>query len=300
MARAVQRRRGVVPRIKSLLPTLKGTLRDVAEYILQNPSSVIGLSTGEIAALTGTSEAAAVRLAQRLGYRGFRELQINMAYDLGDKTPKVQQEIEAGDDVATLAEKTHSALVEALTDSYRMLDVSALELAVEAMAGARRLILLGQGANTAQVVDLNYNLTKLGLSVIVYVDPYMQTAAASLCEPGDVVLGISHTGANRDLVEAFLIAKGYGAKTICLTMHPGTPLSRVADITLTAAPKEIVFKGEPFTSRISLMYLVDLLFIGVGLRRREAKRNLQRVQEALAAKRYPFDGAAGDGDSPQN
>lgn len=280
-------RAGVVPRLQSLLPNLHGALGEVGRFIAEHPQRVVTLSTAELAQMTGTSEAAVVRLSKRLGYRGYRDLQINLAYDLGDEQPAQVEEIEVGDDLGSITSKVVAANVQALMDSQRILDLRMLESTTQAIVRARRVAVLGQGANYATAADLHYNLTKLGVTSLKLADPYMQAATASILDSNDVLIAITHTGANRDLIEAMTIAKQHGATTVCLTTHMGSPATRLADFSLCTAPKEIVFAGEPFSSRLSLMFLVDVLFIGVALRLEGSRAMLRRVQDALQAKRSP-------------
>ncbi|HEX7022367.1 MAG TPA: MurR/RpiR family transcriptional regulator [Trueperaceae bacterium] len=283
-------RHGVVARIESMIPDLTGALRQVAEYIVEHPNQVVGLSIMELARRAGASETAVVRLAQRLEYRGFRELQVSLAYDLGSQNHTQDEEVEVDEGMDSIAAKVYAANSQALSDSFHILDTKALDQAVEAMAHARRISVFGQGLNAATAVDLHYNLSKLGLNCGVYIDPYMQAIAAATATPDDVVIGISHTGSNRDLIESIAIAKQHGARAIALTNHMGSPITRISDISLFTAPKEIVFRGEPLTSRLSALYLVDVLFIGIALRLKgEAVHGtFRRVQEALEGKRGPY------------
>jgi RpiR family carbohydrate utilization transcriptional regulator len=281
--------RGVIPRLQKLFPSLKGALRDIAQVILDSPDTAVRSNVSKLAEKSNTSESAVVRLAQRLKYKGFRDLQINLAYDLGDGGKHIDdEEIGMTDSLIAVAEKSYHANLSAITQSWETLDNAAYERAVQVLHRARVVHIFAQGANYSTGVDLCYNLMKLGLLCNVYNDSYMQAVASAISDKRDVAVGISHTGANRDVIEALSIMRQNGACTIALTARDPSPITRIAEISMYTSSKEIVFQGEPLSSRMSLMYLVDILFLGVAsMMGKFALTNLQQVKDALEAKRHP-------------
>ncbi|QSO49327.1 MurR/RpiR family transcriptional regulator [Alicyclobacillus mengziensis] len=278
----------VLERIRELFPTLKGASRQIAETFKTQPEHAVHLSVSDLAKMTGTSEAAVVRFAKRLGFKGFRDLQIQLAFELGNSQDRIEEEIDLTDDLDAVIEKSYYAQVNALTEARDAMDYDRFRRSVQLLNRARFVYIFAQGANYSTGCDLSYNLLKLGVANTVHSDTYMQAVSAAVLDRYDVVVGISHTGANRDVVEALSLARHNGAGTIALTTRSRSPITQIAEITLSTPEKEIVFQGEPLTSRISLMYIVDLLFLGVALvRGRPSIDKLQQVQDALAEKRHP-------------
>ncbi|MCL6598900.1 MAG: MurR/RpiR family transcriptional regulator [Alicyclobacillus macrosporangiidus] len=276
----------ILQHIARIYPTLKGVSKEVARLIRERPEEVVRSNVTELAKSTQTSEAAVVRFAKRLGFKGFRDLQIQLAFELGNSLDRIEEEIDIRDDLRVVVDKSYFANVNALTESRDALDFEAFKTAVDLINRARMVYIFAQGANYSTACDLSYNLSKLGVINTVYSDTYMQAVTAAITEKNDVVVGISHTGANRDVIEAMSFARQNGATAIALTTRPHSPITQIASVSLSTANKEIVFQGEPLTSRISLMYLVDLLFLGVALvRGRPSVDTLRRVQDALSTKR---------------
>lgn len=283
-----ERKPGVINRLNNIFPSLNGALRDLAEVIIESPEMAARSNVSKLAEKSGTSESAVVRLAQRIGYKGFRELQINLAYDLGDNNNFSDQEIDFADNLAMIAEKSFHANLNAVTQSWEMLDHSAYEEAVQILHRAQSIHIFAQGANYSTGTDLCYNLMKLGIHCQVYNDSYMQAVSAAISTKHDVAVGISHTGANRDVIEALSIARQNGTPTLALTTRKASPIMNIAEVSLCTSSQEIVFQGEPLTSRMSLMYLVDILFLGVAsMMGRSSLMNLQNVKDALETKRHP-------------
>ena len=80
------------------------------------------------------------------------------------------------------------------------------------LAGARRIHVFGMGDSSALfATELQQRLTRLGLSAAACSDAVAMRMLAATLEPGDVVLALSVSGRNPELLEAVGIAAGYGA-----------------------------------------------------------------------------------------
>ena len=282
------RKPGVIARLNKYYPSLNGALKEVGTAILNDPDKVVRMNITALAELSSTSESAVVRLAKKLGYTGFRDMQINLAYDLGDQTRKDNQEIELTDSVSVIAEKSFHANVLGLSQTRETLDADALTQAAQFIHRARAVHIFAQGVNYSTAIDLSYNLMKLGILCQVYNDSYMQGVASSISDKSDVAIGISHTGANRDVIEALSITRQNGTMTISITAKEFSPITKIAEISLCTSPNEILVLGEPFSSRMNMLYLVDILFLRVAsLSSNSGLHSLQKVQDALEAKRHP-------------
>ncbi|WP_102346432.1 MurR/RpiR family transcriptional regulator [Bacillus sp. Marseille-P3661] len=279
---------GVLMCLEEIYPTLTGALKNVATAILDNPELIVRENIKKLANRSNTSDSAVVRLSQKLGYKGFRDLQISLAYELGDNSTYMDEEIGISESLDTIVNIASNANIHALAESQEILNLDTLEKIIQILQQARAIHIFAQGTNYSTGIDLSYNLMKLGTLCYVYNDSYMQAVAGAISNPRDVVIGISHTGANRDLIEALAITRQNGATTIGLTTRVNSPISQIVDFSLCTANKEIVFQGEPLTSRVSMMYLVDIFFLGLASKMGKSSLiNLQSVKDALESKRDP-------------
>lgn len=279
---------GVLTCLENIYPTLTGTLKNIADVILQNPELIVRENIKKLAIISNTSDSAVVRLSQRLGYKGFRDLQISLAYELGDNHSYVDEEIGVSDSLETIVNVASYANINSLNESREMLDLVAIERVIQLLQHSRAIHIFAQGTNYSTGIDLSYNLMKLGMLCYVYNDSYMQAVAGAISDTRDIAIGISHTGANRDVIEALAITRQNGATTIALTTRKQSPITQIVDISLCTANKEFVFQGEPLSSRMSMMYLVDILFLGLASRMgKYSLNNLLSVKDALESKRDP-------------
>jgi DNA-binding MurR/RpiR family transcriptional regulator len=136
-------------------------------------------------------------------------------------------------------------------------------------------------------MDAYHKFFRLGIPCGWQDDPHMQAMAASLMRPRCVVVAVSHSGSSKDIVETLEIAKGAGAATIAIVSHRKSPVATIADVALCVQSRETGFKPEPMSSRIAHLCVIDVLAVGVALRRSEDfVASVQKTRKALVNKRY--------------
>lgn len=269
----------------------KSTFRDseerVADYILAHAGEVVNLPITALAERIGVSEATIVRMCKKIGFHGFQELKINLALETVSPIQTVHEEISEQDDVGTIMRKVAAANTHALQATLDVLSEAELKRAVDRLYEASSIQFYGVGGSGPVAMDAAHKFMKTGKPVTPYTDPHMQAMAASLVEPGDVVVAISHSGSSRDIIDALAIARSRGATTIGITHYARSPIDKVVDIKLGTSSHETLYRMESTSSRIAQLAIIDALFIGVCLRDPErAVRNIVATREAIAPKRF--------------
>lgn len=278
---------GSFVRLQGAYSGLRAAEQRVADFILKAPEELIYLTVTELAERTNTSESTVVRLCQKIGYKGYQEFKIVLARDLVEPTSAIYAAIEAEDDLATIKTKVFQANAQALRDTIEVLDDEELSKAVNALASARRIDLYGVGGSGPLALDAYHKFIKLGLQAVALSDGDLMAMSSALLGPGDVALGISHTGASRDVTDALGRAKANGATTIGITHRPTSPITKVSDITLVTAAKQTAFRSDASSSRIAQLTIIDTLYVGVAHRAHgRSLQMIERTREATAAKRY--------------
>lgn len=277
---------GCLPRIRSIYQALTKAEQKVADYILANPTEVVHLSITEMAEVAGSAEATIFRLCQKAGFKGYQRFKIALAGDLYTPNDLISTEVSADDTMTMITRKVFYNINEGLQDTLKIISETALEKAVKTIAGARRVDAYGSAGSAVIATDIEYRLMRLGMTARAYDDPHMQAISAALMQPGDVVMAVSHTGANLDLLDSVNIAKEHGATIIALTSYMKSPLSQIADITLCGSAKETEYRSEAMAARLVHLAIVDALYVGV-MREQQDKiaDNLQKIRRAIAIRR---------------
>ena len=113
--------------------------------------------------------------------------------------------------------------------------------------------------------------------------------SASLLQEGDAVVAFSYSGQTMAVIEAVRQARKNGARVVAVTNCPDSMLSREADLTLRASTENSPLIGESAAARLSLMALVDVLFLAVAkINPAKTEANLRRTMPAVRTQRVPW------------
>jgi RpiR family carbohydrate utilization transcriptional regulator len=275
-----------IARIQSLRESLTPGQRRVGDAVLRDPHAVILATVGELAARSGSSEAAVSRFARVLGYGSYAEFKVALSRDLVGSTQAIHEDVEQGDDVATVAEKVTAANIRAIEDTHRGLDLGALEAAAKALSSASRIAFFGFGVSGAIARDARHHFMRTSKDTVSIEDAHEQVMWATSAQPSDVVLLFSHTGTSRDLCDVAELARAEGATVISVTNHGTSPLTKRADICLYTSSRETRYREESVSSRIAAMTIIDILYVVVSLERSEEHADRRdKIRRAILRKR---------------
>jgi DNA-binding MurR/RpiR family transcriptional regulator len=242
------------------------------------------MTIGELAVAAGTSETTVLRLCREVGVGGYRDLRIALVSEQGRaagraESEELASEIDRGDSLQQIISKITYADSRAVAETAELIDIAELAAVVDAIAAAGRVDVFGVGASAFVAMDLAQKLHRIGVTCFSWSDQHTALTAAALLGPGDVAIGISHTGATKDTVETITQARSSGAHTVAITAVPRSRLGAAAEHRLVTASRETTFRSGAMASRIAALSLVDVLFVAV------AQRTYDRTVAALDATR---------------
>lgn len=267
-------------KIKEAKSSLTSTEQKIGDFILLHKEETIHASAQELAERTKTSAAAIVRFAKKIGYKGFTALKVDLAKDNDDIEQSFDTLILEEDAVETLIKKAQRTNYQIADQTYKLINPSNLEHAIQALLGAKNIYLFGVGGSGIVCNDLQHKLTRINRNVIYHEDTHILMARTALIDCDDVSLAISYSGETNEINTAMKYAKSMGATTIAITQfnHKST-LSKLVDIVLHIPIEEKELRLGAITSRNSSFVLTDLLYLGI------AKSNLRVTKESLVKTR---------------
>lgn len=282
--------RDVLSNVRQALPRLSSSEARVAEAIIADPGIVVDLTITDLAQLCGTSLSTVARFCQTLGYSGYREFRMEVASAISreaaerDRFGLADSDISPDDAAADVVAKIAFHEVLAIEQTVQGLDVEVLDRVVDAIAAARHVDLYGFGASGLTAQDLQQKLARIGISASCSVDVHLALVTAALRKPGDVAIGISHSGLTSETIHALTVARDAGAMTVALTNSPDSPITEVADAVLTTQARESPYRMGAMSSRIAQLAVVDFVFVRVAQRRHEDVADpLRRTFEVTAS-----------------
>ncbi|WP_283192745.1 MurR/RpiR family transcriptional regulator [Rhizobium sp. AN80A] len=277
---------GVVDRIRAMRKDLTPAAGRIADFIALNAADVVNMSVTEVAERSEASEGSVIGFCQSLGAKGFQQVKLALARDLVQPVQFIHEDLTQADATGTVIEKIFQSGLQALQDTQKALDVSAIAQAVEAIRKASRVEVFGIGSAAPIAEDANYRLLRIGIMSRASVDSHVQAITASLADPSTVVITISHSGSTVETLAATRLAKDAGATTIAITNFGKTPLLAYTDIVLHTLARETQFRTEAMTSRIAQLAVVDALIACLALADYErSTATIAKTFDVLSAKR---------------
>jgi len=266
-----------------------GALRRVAEQVLGDPAAAARATIVELAERSGTSPATVTRFCRALGFEGYAELRLGIAGETGRAARQagwavdIGREIQPEDSLERVLHQIMAADSRALGDTSALLDLKAVARAADAITASRRVDIYGISGSALVGAEMQLCLHRIGLAAWSWTDVHNGLASAALLRPGDVALGVSHSGQTRETIEMLAEAGSSGATTIALTSFPRSPLAEVADIVLLHAMQATTFRPDALSGRHPQLLVLELLYIAVAQRTHDrAHAALQATARAVA------------------
>jgi DNA-binding MurR/RpiR family transcriptional regulator len=292
---------GAVPRdfraLRALIlerrDSLPKRLVQVADFAVQHPQEIAFGRVAELAKLAHVQPSTMIRFAQALGYSGFSELQLVFQSHARNRWPDYNLRLEAlhednqGGDALSLLDGLVEASCASARDFRQSVDIDALEQAVERLAAAHTIHIVGVRRAFPVAVYLLYALQKLGARCDL-VDQLGGLGArqTDLIEPEDVLLAVSFTPYATETLSTARAAFQRGVPVVGITDSPFSPLVQVSSVWLEVA--EADYGG--FRSLSASFALATTLAIALvskrsgdlpAIQREDKKENSDRIDEDL-------------------
>ena len=270
----------VSAQIDAHLPALTPAERRVAAVVADDPEAVAFGTVADVARRAGASGATVVRLAAKLGFDGFVELQASVREELARRLRPASERIRrpaAGDVLGTAlaVEMSNVAGTLEAVERHCFDDGRPVDRPPGAVSGSSSC----RGTPRPGVASLFAAELSMLRPGVVHVEGSAVRVARQLADvgPADVVVVIDLARYDRAVLDAAGRAVGRGAALIALTDSALSPLASGATVSFTAS----VTGAGPFDSHVGLLALANALLAGVAARlRRSATDRLDQVEAA--------------------
>jgi glucokinase len=138
--------------------------------------------------------------------------------------------------------------------------------AIDLLAAAERIEFYAVGHYGVVADDAQFKFLRFGVPSASVTDPRLQLLSAKVLRPSDVVVIISSSGRVDDLLGVCEAAHARGAPVVAITASQ-SPLARKADVALIVDHVEDVATHVPMVSRILHLLVIDILAVGLAMRR---------------------------------
>ncbi|MGZ6641504.1 MAG: MurR/RpiR family transcriptional regulator [Solirubrobacteraceae bacterium] len=256
--------------------------KDVAQYIVDHLDEVAFQTAEELARRANTSSSTVVRFSQALGFEGFPELQ---AQAREEYRRRVAAGLEShgtanGNSAAPLFSLDQSDFETAVAadhvnveETARKLSRSQVEAAIDAIAGAQRVLIAGTDQMAFFASYLRHLLMLLDLQADIIASP-SQEALSRLgrIEDSTLVIGLSAGRPHPLVVRALKLARHRKARTLAITDATLSEVVKLAQIRLYYSSNSPAY----VRSHAALLSIIQALAYGVYSR--DAEQYADRIK----------------------
>ena len=254
-----------IRRARSSLPPAE---QRVAEHVLAHPRSALNDPIAQLARAADVSQPTVIRFCRSLGCKGLSDFKLRLASGLTGTMPITHARVTGEDTILEVGDKVLGNTASAILQVRDHLNRDSIDHAVRLIADADRVEFYAVGHFGSVADDAQFKLLRMGVSSAAYTVPRLQVLAANLLRPGVVAVIISGSGRIDELLEVVEKAHEHGAVVIAITASQ-SPLARKADVALIVDHIEDIPTQVPMISRILHLLMIDILTVGVSMRRGE-------------------------------
>ncbi len=230
--------------------------KKIATVILENYDKAAYMTAVKLGELVQVSESTVVRFALELGYDGYPEMQRAVQELVRAKLTSNQRiqisDLRYGD--GDILDGVLAADISKIKYTMENIDRTSFHAAVSAMAGAKRIFVIGARSSASLASFFGFNL-RLILDHVMLLQP---SSAGEVFEqildigPGDVLFAISFPRYSTKIINAVKYADAQGATVIALTDSTMSPIAKHARHVL-AAQSDMVSYVDSLVAPLSIL-----------------------------------------------
>src|SRR4029450_8928420 len=127
-----------------------------------------------------------------------------------------------------------------------------------------RVEIFGLGSSGTAGREMAFRLERIRVPVWFRPDSHTALTNAALVLPGDVAIGLSHSGRTREVIETLAEAADHGALTVAGTSFSRSPVAEGAGVVFTTAVQETTFRLAAISALHSQLLVLDLIYVAVS------------------------------------
>ncbi|TKI03972.1 MurR/RpiR family transcriptional regulator [Martelella alba] len=248
--------------IANILSGLSATNCHVADFVLQNPSTVVQLPVKKLAEKVGVSEATIVRFCKHIGYDGLLDLKSALKRELlseNDLPLPATPEILMNDTRYDVAQKISMTIDKTVQETIALLDMQKVKQLAALFISARRVMFIGFGASGLAALEARDKMNRIGIDSDAFIDRFAMTLKLTNLKTDDLVVAFSHSGETPEVVNAFRLAEKAGATRLAITHNTHSPLTQLAHHILLTCGESEQYQGDSIGTRISQLFMIEFL-----------------------------------------
>jgi DNA-binding MurR/RpiR family transcriptional regulator len=235
-------------------------------YILEKGTAIESMTIKEIAEANFVHPSTLIRVAKKLGYKGWLELRTEF---LAEQTylQTYFEDVDANfpfqtnDGIMTIANKIASLERTTIDDTLSLLNHDDLQKAKQLLLNAKQIKIFGSNANLLISQDFALKMRRIKKNVVTSQTLGEDTYEAYNSQADTCAILISYTGENNFILQLARILRKQNIPVIALTSIGENTLASYSQAVLRITTRERLYsKIANFTINSSICYLLDVLY----------------------------------------
>jgi RpiR family transcriptional regulator, carbohydrate utilization regulator len=237
--------------------------RELLQRILSDSDQTFFLSARQLAKRLAVNPATIIRTVQALGYHGFSDFAEELRHHFVTHVTPHATMTKSTNEPLSVEERVRQSFdndIARIGYVGAALDMEALKEAASHINKAQRVFIAADDINYAEAFSLSWSLNFLGIDSHTVESATLQSYKVRKLSSDDVLIAIGFRRCLKATVEALILARSQGVKTIAITDSRLNPLGRRADLVFLAS----VEGPSPTGSLSATAALIGALMVAVA------------------------------------
>ena len=250
-----------------------------ANAILANPQDILEMTIAQFAKKIDVADSSIVRFCRDFGFDGYIQMKIKLAMELKGPEEIIFEDLKKNDDEKTILSKVFAANIHTLEETRKGLEITEIIKVIDILCKAKKILFFGVGSSSPVARDAYYRFMRIGLPAISETDHHIAAIAANMFEKDCAVIGVSHSGRTVSTLMVLEAAKAKGAAVIAITSSLGSPITKIADISLVVFSEESKYMKEAISARLGHIAILDSILACIAMR--SPTRSIKKTEEFI-------------------
>lgn len=258
-------------RLKEMQQDLSQKEFVVASWILDHVEEMKTISIHTLAKKVSVSTATILRLCTKLGYKGFSDFKVGLisAKNIKQISSVIQEDITLNDTPEEIVDKIFQIEKLAIEATYSMLDMGALNKAIELIDKSNKILIYGSGSSGLIAKELEYQLIKIKKNIGCDFDYNIQYNILGTLDEKDLLIILSNSGETSFCIKLLEYSKRLKVPSIAITRMGNSKVASLADVVLNTSYGEDSSRLIPVRSKVSQLSIINILVANIFIRKYE-------------------------------
>ena len=250
-------------KLNSYIQSATSSEKEIINYILNNYNEVIRYDVRTLAEKTFSSASTIVRLCKKLGFSGFSEMKNALIYEVAlteSNKKQLNKSVEDAHNVQDTIEMILQKTQTSLTNTSKLQNEDDILEVIDMIEKSGSINLFGMGSSLLAARDMKQKFLRVGKVLNIDDDWHTQYLFAKNSDSNTLAIIFSYSGNTKEIIECVKVLKQNSAKIVSITGFLNSYVAKNSDIVLQVAPSEVIPRTGAFSSRISQLHIIDILY----------------------------------------